>query len=124
MQYTEEQIQEIQHELETEYKKEDSFLKEIEHLSESIAARLVKNGHTRENFMDTEFVFNLSYNSVNKTITVMRTDIWKFKLGMGHYKPAFACGEWNDTMTLEENVMAVVKASLCSKAGIINIEEV
>lgn len=121
--YSEEQISKIQQELMSNTDKENDFLKEIERLSASIASRLVKEKHTHEEFIGTDFIFNLNYDRAQKKITVMRTDPVKFKLAMGHYRPGIFVGEWDDHYTLEENVYAVVKAALCSKAGIINVEE-
>ena len=120
---SEERIAEIQQELSNKVDKENDFLKEIEKLSASIAHRLLKDNHTRESFMGTEYIFNLICDKSKKQITVMRTDPVKFSLGMGHYRPGIFVGEWDDRFTLEENVYVVVKAALCSKAGIINIEE-
>lgn len=120
---SEERIAEIQQELSNNVDKENDFLKEIEKLSASIAHRLLKNNHTRESFMGTEYIFNLVYDKSKKQITVMRTDPVKLSIGMGHYRPGIFVGEWDDRFTLEENVYVVVKAALCSKAGIINVEE-
>lgn len=120
---SEEKISEIQQELMNQTDKENDFLKEIEKLSASIASRLIKDAHTHENFMGTDYIFNLNYDRAQKKITVMRTDPVKLRLAMGHYRPGIFVGEWDDNYTLEENVYAVVKAALCSKAGIINVEE-
>lgn len=120
---SEERIAEIQQELSNNVDKENDFLKEIEKLSVSIAHRLLKNNHTRESFMGTEYIFNLVCDKSKKQITVMRTDPVKLSIGMGHYRPGIFVGEWDDRFTLEENVYVVVKAALCSKAGIINVEE-
>lgn len=120
---SEERIAEIQQELSNNVDKENDFLKEIEKLSASIAHRLLKNNHTRESFMGTEYIFNLVCDKSKKQITVMRTDPIKLSIGMGHYRPGIFVGEWDDRFTLEENVYVVVKAALCSKAGIINVEE-
>ena len=59
--YSEEQISKIQQELMSNTDKENDFLKEIERLSASIASRLVKEKHTHEEFMGTDFIFNLNY---------------------------------------------------------------
>lgn len=120
---SEERIAEIQRELSNNVDKENDFLKEIEKLSASIAHRLLKDNHTRESFMGTEYIFNLVCDKSKKQITVMRTDPVKLSIGMGHYRPGIFVGEWDDCFTLEENVYVVVKAALCSKAGIINVEE-
>lgn len=120
---SEERIAEIQRELSNNVDKENDFLKEIEKLSASIAHRLLKDNHTRESFMGTEYIFNLVCDKSKKQITVMRTDPVKLSIGMGHYRPGIFVGEWDDRFTLEENVYVVVKAALCSKAGIINVEE-
>ena len=120
---SEERIAEIQQELSNNVDKENDFLKEIERLSASIAHRLLKDNHTRESFMGTEYIFNLVYDKSKKQITVMRTDPVKLSIGMGHYRPGIFVGEWDDRFTLEENVYVVVKAAICSKAGIINVEE-
>lgn len=120
---SEERIAEIQQKLSNNVDKENDFLKEIEKLSASIAHRLLKNNHTRESFMGTEYIFNLICDKSKKQITVMRTDPVKLSIGMGHYRPGIFVGEWDDRFTLEENVYVVVKAALCSKAGIINVEE-
>lgn len=120
---SEERIAEIQQELSNNVDKENDFLKEIEKLSASIAHRLLKDNHTRESFMGTEYIFNLVCDKSKKQITVMRTDPVKLSIGMGHYRPGIFVGEWDDRFTLEENVYVVVKAALCSKAGIINVEE-
>ena len=120
---SEERIAEIQQELSNNVDKENDFLKEIEKLSASIAHRLLRDNHTRESFMGTEYIFNLVCDKSKKQITVMRTDPVKLSIGMGHYRPGIFVGEWDDRFTLEENVYVVVKAALCSKAGIINVEE-
>ena len=121
--FTEEKINEIQEELMNTVDKENDLLKEIEILSESIAHRLVKFGHTREEFMGNEYIFNVQYNRSEKKVYVMRTDPTKFAIAMGHYTPGIFIAEYDDTFTLEENVYVAVKAALCSKAGMINIEE-
>jgi len=121
--YTEAEIERIQNELSNQVEKENDFLTEIEQLSESIAHRLVQGRHTRERFLDTDFIFNLRYDDVRKIIYVMRTDPVKLAIGMGHYRPAIFAEEYNENLTMDENVYIAVKAALCSKAGIINVDE-
>ena len=121
---SEERINQIQQGLEQQMDKEDDFLKEIEKLSQSIAHRLVKENHTHEYSMDTDYIFNLNSDRGNKIITVMCTDPVKFAIGNGHYRPCIARGEWDDRYTYEENVYVVVKGILCNKAGMVNVEEI
>lgn len=122
--FSEEKIQQIQHELESQMDKEDDFLKEVEHLSLSIAHRLIKETHTHEHFMGVDYIFNLNCDKANKIVTVMCTDPVKFAIGNGHYRPCIARGMWDDRYNYEENVYVVVKGILCNKAGIVNVEEI
>lgn len=120
---SEDRISEIQQELLQKVNQESDLMQEIESLAHSIAHRLIQKKHVKEYFLDQEYIFNLSYNRSRKEITVMRTDPVKLILGMGHYRPAIFRGEWDFHYTFEENVYAVVKAALCSKAGIIQVQE-
>ena len=121
--YTETEIAQIQNELLQNVEKENDFLTEIEQLAQSIAHRLLVKNNTKEDFMDTEFIFTWRYDDIRKILYVMRTDTLKLKLGMGSYRPGIFAEEYNDNLTMEENLYIAVKAALCSKAGIINIDD-
>ncbi len=121
--YTETEIARIQNELNNQVDKENDFLTEIEQLSESIAHRLVVKNNTREHFMDTDFIFTWRFDDISKVVYVMRTDPVKLAIGMGSYRPGIFAEEYNENLTMEENIYIAVKAALCSKAGIINIDE-
>ncbi len=121
--YTETEIARIQNELTNQVEKENDFLTEIEQLSESIAHRLLMKNCTKEHFMDTDFIFNWKYDDIRKIVYVMRTDPVKLAIGMGSYRPGIFAEEYNENLTMEENIYIAVKAALCSKAGIINIDD-
>ena len=121
--YTETEIARIQNELNSQVEKENDFLTEIEQLSESIAHKLVLKNCVKEHFMDSDFIFNWKFDDIQKIIYVMRTDPVKLAIGMGSYRPGIFAEEYNENLTMEENIYIAVKAALCSKAGIINIDE-
>ena len=121
--YSEEKIQQIEQNIMNHMQAEDDQLKEIEILAESIAKRLITNGHTKQEFQGTNYIWNMNASKVNKKIAVMCTDPVKFAIANDKYRPAIYTGEWDTDFTFEENVYMVVKAGLCSKAGRIQVEE-
>lgn len=121
--YSEEKLLEIQQDLENQMDKEDDFLKEIEKLSESIAKRLMDKPHVKEHFMDADYIFSLSYDEMRKELVLFRTDPVKFAIAGGKYRPAILRVGIDDNFSYYENVYALVKAALCSKAGRIEVEE-
>lgn len=121
--YSEEKLLDIQRELESGMKKEDEFLKEIERLSGSIAKRLLDQNHVHERFMDTEYIFSLDYYEPTKELVLIRTDPVKLAIAGGKYRPAIARAERDEDFSYYENIYALVKAALCSKAGMIEVEE-
>ena len=123
MKYSEEKINEIEKNIIDGMNAEDDAWAEIEQLSESITTKLIENGKTREKLYGTEYIFNIDSDKSEKRITVMCTDPIKLELANGHYVPCLANGEWDESYTYEENVFAVVKAIVSSKAGKIQVEE-
>lgn len=121
--YSEEQLDAIQQNLENQMDKEDDFLKEIEKLSESIAKRLMTKPHVKEHFMDADYIFSLSYDKARNELVLFRSDPVKFAIAGGKYRPAILRVESDSEFTYYENVYALVKAALCSKAGRIEVEE-
>lgn len=122
-QYTEEEIQEIERELDRQVDEEDDLLSGIEELAEKITKKLMKTNHVREEFMGTTFIFSVAADRTARKVTLLRTDPIKLNLAGSRYRPAIFTSEWDDDYTYFENIYVVVKAALCSKAGIINIEE-
>ena len=121
--FSEEKILQVQRELEQQMEKEDDFLQEIEKLSASIAKRLMKENHIKEYFMDTLYIFSLSFDETRKELVLVRTDPVKLAIAGGKYRPAIARAERDNDFSYYENVYALVKAALCSKAGRIEVEE-
>ena len=121
--YSEEDLLKVQQDLEQQMDKEDDFLQEIEKISASIAKRLMKENHVKEEFMDTTYIFSLSYDPSRKELVLVRTDPIKFAIAGGKYRPAIARAERDNDFSYYENVYALVKAALCSKAGRIQVEE-
>lgn len=121
--YSEEDLLKVQRDLEQQMDKEDDFLEEIEKLSASIAKRLMKENHVKEEFMDTTYIFSLSYDPSRKELVLVRTDPVKLAIAGGKYRPAIARAERDNDFSYYENVYALVKAALCSKAGRIQVEE-
>ena len=121
--FSEEKILQVQRELEQQMEKEDDFLQEIEKLSASIAKRLMDQNHVKERFMDTTYIFSLSYDETRKELVLVRTDPVKLAIAGGKYRPAIARAERDNDFSYYENVYALVKAALCSKAGRIEVEE-
>lgn len=121
--YSEEKLLKIQRDIESKMEQEDDFLQEIEKLSGSIAKRLMDHPHVRERFMDTEYIFSLSYDETTKELVLFRTDPVKFAIAGSKYRPAIIRAERDNDFSYYENVYALVKAALCSKAGRIEVEE-
>ena len=121
--YSEEKLLEIQQDLENQMDKEDDFLKEIEKRSESIANRLMDKPHVKEHFMNADYIFSLSYDETRKELVLFRTDPVKFAIAGDKYRPAILRVGIDDNFSYYENVYALVKAALCSKAGRIEVEE-
>ena len=103
--------------------KEDDFLQEIEKISASIAKRLMNENHVKEEFMGTTYIFSLTFDETRKELVLVRTDPVKLAIAGGKYRPAIARAERDNDFSYYENVYALVKAALCSKAGRIQVEE-
>ena len=122
MEYTEEDLKKIEDSLIKQIDDEETFLQEIENLAKSIAERLEKQNHIREEFLDTEYIFSIGCNKETKIMTLFRTNPVKMVIAPDKYRPAsFQC-EFDLKFTYFENVYMLVKAALCSAAGIINVE--
>ena len=121
--FSEEQILQVQRELEQQMEKEDDFLQEIEKISASIAKRLMNENHVKEEFMGTTYIFSLTFDETRKELVLVRTDPVKQAIAGGKYRPAIARAERDNDFSYYENVYALVKAALCSKAGRIQVEE-
>lgn len=119
----EEKIREIEQNMIEGIDKEAEQMAEIEMLATSITNRLILMNHTREKFMGTDYIFTLSFDKSTKEIVVMRTDPIKFKIAGFKYKPGIFKAYMDESFTFEENVFMVVKAALCSKAGLIKVDE-
>ena len=121
--FSEEKILQVQRELEQQMEKEDDFLQEIEKISASIAKRLMNENHVKEEFMGTTYIFSLTFDETRKELVLVRTDPVKLAIAGGKYRPAIARAERDNDFSYYENVYALVKAALCSKAGRIQVEE-
>lgn len=120
---TKEQIDQIEQDMINGIDKEKAQMVEIEMLARSITSRLVVLNNTKEKFMGTDYIFTLNFNKDTKEIVVMRTDPIKFKIAGYKYRPGIFRAYMDENFTYEENVYMVVKAALCSKAGLIRVEE-
>lgn len=122
--YTEEQIQEIERELDKQIDNENEVLKEIEQQAESITKKLTMRNHVRDSFMGNEFYFSLGEDAKTKELVLTRTDPVVFAIAGPKYRPAIFRAQRDENFSMFENVYVLVKAALCSKAGIINVEEI
>ena len=121
--YTEEKLAEIEQNILDGIDKENAFLKEIETIAEHLAHQFVAGkNHIHYDFQDTDYIFSLSADRATKSMVLMRTDPIKMAIGNGHYRPAIFRSEWDMSYTYEENVYILIKAALCSAAGIINMD--